>query len=275
MNSFNVIKDYYIQLLKDLDSDYLSPNVNTLAKEYFMFTQAVENAFTSKDFCLLPNAWKSFQVVFENKPFNLVSLSLYTGDMDYSVKKDYLHYLLSCQNFIAQKFFSTFTLDLEVYIENKNLIPPCIYFFQWLENPYEKIKYYFKLFSQKHFNTLADFNSMPEFEIFLNNLFLRSKKEYDKNSFDNEYFLFHVENLKIINKKNMYVDVLLKNNTLNLPEDFVEYIKLSATKLNTKSTQQQSMLEAKEIQEFFIIYQKQKFEYLFPAKNIKIKPNKI
>lgn len=274
MNSFNIIQDSYEHLLKDLDSDYLSPGVKNLAQSYHYFTQAVEKSFTSQDFSLLHNAWENFLTVFEIQPFNLISLSLYIGDMDYSIKKNYLYYLVSCQNFIAQKFFSTFTLDLDTYIENKSLIPPCVYFFQWLENPTEKIKYYFKLFSQEHFNTLAEFNSLPEFETFLNHLFLRSKKEYDKNSFDNEYFLFHVENLKIINTKGIYVDVLLKNNTLNLPEDFVDYIKFSSTKLNNKSIQQ-SLLEVKEIQEFFIVYQKQKFEYLFPAKNIKTKTNKI
>lgn len=275
MPYFTRIKQSYTELLKDLDSDNIPQSRLMLAQAYFNFTQQVDTSFESKDFLLMPKAWENFQFYFEHKPFNLTSLGLYIGDMDYSIKQSYLDFLLTCQDFIANKFLSTLVYDLSLYEQNKQHLPPCILFVQWLNDYYFKIKSYFKDLTQNHFNLLGSFNYLVEFEMFINTLFLRSKTEYYKNSFDHEYFLFDIENLKCLQEKNIYADILLKNNTIHLPQNFIDYIKFSAKKLSEKPEQQQSALETKDMVTFFITYQKQQFEYLFPVKNTKDKINKI
>lgn len=275
MTTFYLIETFYNELLEDLNSDNISHSVKNLAVNYFSFTQSISTAFSTNDFSNLPKAWENFQFYFDYKPFNLTSLGLYIGDMDYSIKQSYLNFLLTCQDFIANEILSTLVYDLSLYEQNKKYLPPCILFVQWLNDSYFKIKSYFKDLTQNHFNLLGSFNYLVEFEMFINTLFLRSKTEYYKNSFDHEYFVFDIENLKCLQEKNIYADILLKNNTIHLPQNFIDYIKFSAKKLSEKPEQQQSALETKDMVTFFITYQKQQFEYLFPVKNTKDKINKI
>lgn len=275
LSNFQQLCENYHALIQDLDSDIIPSSSQHLANSYFNFAESLFLAFSKNNFSKLQQSWLKFQPDFEYKPFNFISLSLTIGDMDYLVKKSYLNFLLQCQHFVSKTLFDTFVYDLTLYQKNKEKIPPFILFVNWLDFPYTHMKEYFNHFNQNHFDALSNFNHLPELEFFINALFLRSKSEFDLNSFDSEYLNFNTEHLNKLNDKFIYVDVILKNNSINLPEQFVDYIKFTVSKFLNNPQKKQSTLETKEIKNFLLLYEKQKFDFLFPNKNIKFKTVKI
>lgn len=273
-NFEQIIKDYQ-NLTNDLDSNCISNQSTKLANVYFNFTKSLELAFSIKDFSKLKNNWLEFEPHFNQKHFNMMSLSLEIGDMDYLIKKSYLSFLLKCQQSIAQLLFDVFVYDLEFHNQHKEDLPPCIFFVNWFENPYVHLNKYFEHFTQSHFNSLAFYNNLPQLEFFINALFLRSKLEIDMNTFDPEYLHFHIDNLQKVLIKNFYVDIILKNNSIHLPEQFLDYIDFVINKFLKNPQKKQSTLEANELNKFLKFYAKQKLEFLFPNKNINTKTIKI
>lgn len=274
LNFPQIIEDYH-NLIQDLDSVVISTKSKNLATNYFSFVESLEYAFSNHDFSQLSHSWLVFEPEFVQKQFNIFSLSLDIGDMDYIVKKSYLAFLLKCQQSVAQLLFDVFVYDLDFNNQHKEELPAFILFVNWFEFPYVHMKQYFEDFTQSHFDSLSFYNHLPQLEFFLNALFLRSKSEVDMNTFDPEYLNFNTDTLQKVNEKQFYIEVILKNNSINLPEQFIDYIKFAVSKFLRDSNKKQSTLEAKEIKDFLKVYEKQKLEFLLPSKKLKFKTVKI
>ena len=264
--NFKQIEDKYLSLIDELDSPILPISVNNLANEYFLFVKTTFDSFNLNDFNLLSKFWLKKSDTFELTPMNIDSIGLIINNIEHSTKKNYVNFINLCQQSISKTLFDNFTYNLVQHKLNKDLIPPFILFSNWLENPKNDFKKYSNNFSQEHFNNLSYFNNLPILEEFIDKLLFISQRTY--NHFDNyKYLNINLEYLKELNDKFIYFDVVLKNNSIGLQNNLIDYIKNSLHKFDNNSKNQ--FLENDSLKSFFIIYEKQKFEFLFPNKNIK------
>lgn len=278
---FPALKQSYLTLLEDLDSPILPYSITKLADHYFNFLDGLHTAFKSNEFKQVPQFWKQFESTYESQKINSLELAnmLQQRNLEYSILKSYLKFLIEVQETISASLLEHFIYDLKHHNAVKESLPPFFLFINWLDNSEKAEKTlitYFNLFSQEHINSLSYFNNVPQLEYFIDKLFLLPKNLDNDRAFDNtQYDNFNTTNLFSLNKKELVFDSVLKNNSISIPEQFIDYITYCISKFKQDIIKSQSFLESKEFKEFLKSYEKQKMEFLFPAKNLKLKTVKI
>lgn len=260
----NSIEISYSNLINDLNNPFLPASITKLADNYFQFFTSFNNSISKNDYSILINSWLKFETVYEYQKINPIELGniLHENNMDYSIFKDYLSFIQNVQSYISSSSFTHFTKNLSDYEKEENkLMPPFFLFTDWLEN--NDISNFFKSLSQEHINSLSNFNHFPEFTKFLDKLFIGSKSDFYK---------INTGHLSHLYDNNLFFDSALKNNTILIPENFIDYLK---KKIETFSDKTISSTELDKINTFFMNYQKKKLEFNLPAKNFSFKIKKI
>lgn len=280
INKFPALKQSYLSLLEDLDSPILPYSITKLADNYFDFLESIHTAFKTDKFEDVYQSWVKFEQIYESQKINSLELAniLHQNNLEYIILKSYLKFIIEVQETIASSFLEHFIYDLNHHNAVKKHLPPFFLFTNWLNNSEISDKNqitYFNLFSQEHINSLSYFNNIPQLENFIDKIFLLPKN-LDDRSFDNtQYDNFNTKNLFSLNKKELFFDSALKNNSISIPEQFIDYITYCISKFKQDIIKSQTFLDSKEFKEFLKSYEKQKMEFIFPAKNIKFKTVKI
>lgn len=260
----NSIEISYSNLINDLNNPFLPASITKLADNYFQFFTSFNASISKNDYSILISSWLKFEAVYEYQKINPIELGniLHENNMEYSIFKDYLSFIQNVQSYISSSSFTHFTKNFSDYEKEENkLMPPFFLFTDWLEN--NDISQFFKSLSQEHINSLSNFNHFPEFKNFVDKLFIGSKSDFYK---------INTDHLSHLYDNNLFFDNALKNNTILIPENFIDYLK---KKIETFSDKTINSTELNKINTFFMNYQKKKLEFNLPAKNSSFKIKKI
>lgn len=276
--NYPLLEKSYLSLKKDLDSSFLSPSITKTADSYFHIIKALQSCFSSEDFSHFPQEWNKFEPIFETYKINPVALGniLNDSNLDPYTFKDYFNFITLAQESISLSLFDLFFNELSYFNQVKSDTPAFFIFSHWLNKPHKTISTYIDNLTQEHIDSLQYFNNQPELEYFIDKIVLLSKATLDDRDFDTlQYYNFNLSNLGKIEQKEIVIDTALKGNTINIPEQFIDYIKYSIKKFEKDSSKKQSVLEIKELNNFLKNYEMYKLRKLLPVKYMKLKTNKI
>ena len=138
------------------------------------------------------------------------------------------------------------------------------------------------MLEQKHWNSLQYASKIKGFDYFLEKIFIISETKSsvdDFNPFDPdtalEYRMINLTPIQQLNEKQINMDIVFKNNTLNLPDFLRDYLYYHINKNESNNNIKHSKTEFYELDSLLTVYEKQKMESVFLPKNSKSKNKKI
>lgn len=269
-------------LKKDLDSAVPKQLQQHLshANAYLSFCQTLQSSLADGQWENIKKSWNENYTYFDSEKITFSNLaSLFPHDkLSTEISSQYVKFIKHAQEKIAQTLYQQFLIHPEDSEKLSKSCPDFFQFFNWLHIPSQSCHAFASLLEQKHWNSLIYASKISGLELFLDKFLLNNnEKVLDFDPFEdnqNGYSFFNLDILKIINQKNVNIDVVLKNNTIGMPKDLRGYF-YQKIELLEKGDKKHSQNEFNVLDKLLTVYEKQKFESIYVAKNIKTKTNKI
>lgn len=296
--SYPEVKDFFVTLegesdnrnlgilREDLDS-FLNDSQKScldLANAYVEFYDTLKKSLSSGQWQNINDCWNKHAHFFNPEKISYSSLSSLFPNVKLSTEANnsYLKLIKNSQEKIAETLWNQFFLHPEDSEKLSTFVPDFFQFINWLSKADNTSRNFADLLEQKHWDNLAYASKIPGFDFFLENIFLLKEKDVlDSDSLSSnpfksgvEYRYINIDTIKTFNQKNINMDVVLKGNTLGLPEHLRDYL-YHHISLFEKSDKKHSTTEFAELDKLLIVYEKQKLESIFVVKNVKSKKAKI
>lgn len=295
LSSYPEIKEFFITLEGDSDErnlgllkedlqSFLKENQKScldLANAYIEFHDTLKQSLTSGKWEDIKTAWNKNAHYFDPEKISYGSFYSLFPELKLSGEANniYVKLIKNSQEKIAEILWNQFFLHPEDSEKLSKFVPDFFQFINWLAKSDNTSRNFADLLEQKHWDNLSYASKVKGFDFFLEKIFLLNDKEALHN-FDPfsgvtpEYSYINLDTIKTFNQKNINIDIVLKGNTLGLPEHLRDYL-YHHIALFEKTDKKYSQSEFAELDKLLIVYEKQKLESIFLVKNVKSKKNKI
>lgn len=272
--SFSELREDVIRFFKSGNKDML-----VLAHAYTNFYDVLKNSLAEDNWINIQNSWNDNMDKFDSDRISPTPFKDYfDNQLPDKIYSNYFKLIKLSQEKIAGALWNNFLINPENSQKRAKFVPDFFQFINWMERSDYTTRSFVNLLEQRHWDNLQYASKIKGFDFFLEKMFLFNKTELKELtnpwSTEPQYGFINLDALEVINIKNINIDVVLKGNSLGLPEHLRDYL-YHYIDLYAKQDKKYSDHDFEKLDKLLTVYEKQKLDSIFIPKKTKQKTHKI